>query len=160
MLPLGGKMTVQFTGELDFRTPLGKEEKKEFSELIESIKRAMIAGHMPSLYFFEDVVHKRDLQNEFVHSVSFLKEDKMYKRSYPLPINKNSFNWSESNHSGNILSLNLEGIEPVEHSCIYLKFERERFKNEIIDSMQQDDTNEVLRVTPIFWEVWKSFNQQ
>ncbi len=143
-------MIVQFTGNLQFRSPL-LEEIEKYDIVIEKIKRSMVVGKLPSLYFFEEKIDKRRLQNDLLLNQHVLREKDNFLRNYSFPIDIDSFIYDTS---GEILSLNLNNIVVEPNSCVFLHFTSEILHEETLQSLKNDDQYDPLISSDIFWEVW------
>jgi len=150
-------LNVLFTGELQFRSPTTLEEIHDYEGPIEGIRRAMIQGHMSSLYFFNEVIDRRKLQNEFLLNQPFLNNGQFAKQSYSFPISLDSFTY---NQRGEIYYLDIENIKTDPLSCVYLYFNIDIFREEVVNSLTRDENCPLKKESSIFWDTWNCFKTQ
>ncbi len=153
-------MTLQFTAELSYNTPLTFEEKKVTKDIIDKIQRAMAIKKISGLYFLEDVVDRRELQNEFLLNQSKLKGDGNVgdiTSTILFPIDPSAFFLDSG---GEILSLDLRKIKVKKHSCIFLEFSPEILYSEIIRSIHDNNQETPHKLSNIFWDVWSTLTQK
>ncbi len=140
-------MIVQFTTSISFGTPLTIKEKEVTGNAIDKIQRAMAVQKLPSLFFLEDVVDRRELQNEFLLHGTKLSESNVFS----LPIDPNAFVLDQHDE---ILSLDLTKIKPIEYSCVGLEIASRVFRHEIVQSIHEDDNEIPKKISGIFWDLW------
>ncbi len=146
-------MVVQFTTSISFRTPLTIKEKEVTGNAIDKIQRAMAVQKLPSLFFLEDVVDRRELQNEFILHGTKLNEGNILS----LPIDLNAFVLDQHDE---ILSLDLTKIKFVEHSCVGLEVASRVFHREIVQSIHENNEETPKKISEIFWDLWHLATQQ
>ncbi len=143
-------MTVQFTASISFRTPLTIKEKEATGNAIDKIQRAMAVQKLPSVFFLEDIVDRRDLQNEFIlHGTKLNEGDPLGVLT--LPIDLNAFVLDQVQE---IISMDLTKIRPTEHSCVSLEITPRVFRHEIIQSIHEDNNETPKKISGIFWDLW------
>ncbi len=146
-------MVVQFTASMSFRTILTIKEEEATGNAIDKIQRAMAVQKLPSLFFLEDVIDRRELQNEFLLHGARLKEG----HTCSLSINPNAFVLDQHNE---ILSLDLTKIKPMEYSCISLDITPRIFRHEIIQCIHENNEETPKKISEIFWDLWHIAIQQ
>ncbi len=146
-------MVVQFTTSISFRTPMTIKEKEVTGNAIDKIQRAMAVQKLPSLFFLEDVVDRRELQNEFLFNGTKLNDGYILS----LPIDLNAFVLDQTDE---IISLDLTKIKFTEHSCVGLEVASRVFRQEIIQSIHEDGNETPKKISGIFWDLWNLIKTQ
>jgi hypothetical protein len=117
--------------------------------LREKVVDAILTQHLTPLYFIEDVIDRRELQNAFLTSGSALKKHKTEDILFPFSIKAFNFN-----KSGKLLSLDLKKLRYDPDSNFKLSFRLNEVRSEIIKSLHADDDQATKKISPIFWDLW------